>query len=132
MLTPNTFLIGIITVIASNYVVTRTELARRFPAVFWGIAVVDVVAALGILAFGVPGFDGHPIVRFMLGLVVLMHLAQNWQAKTRWDAEDRMDRLDAELEARLAMEEAEAEAAARAAQAAQADPSAPPTEPEPG
>lgn len=92
----NLGLVLLIALIASNYLVTRSSLARRYPALFWVINGVDVVAAVCVLLIGVPGIDGRPLIRVMVALVVLMHLAQNFQARTRWDAEARAERLDAE------------------------------------
>lgn len=103
----NAVLAGLVALIAVNYVVPRTSLARRYPSLFWAINGLDLAVGLGALLFGVPGFDGKPVVRFMVGLLVLLHLAQNFQVKTRWDAEDRMDRLEREIRERKALEEAE-------------------------
>jgi hypothetical protein len=101
----NLVLFGLFALVALNYVVPRTELARRHPAIFWSINGLDLVAGLAALLFGVPGFDAHPIVRFLIGLVVLTHLAQNFAVKARWDAEARQERLDAELRERAAFQD---------------------------
>lgn len=96
-LSGNLGLVVLIALIASNYLVTRSSAARRYPALFWAINGIDVVAAVLVLLVGVPGIDGRPLIRVMVALVVLMHLAQNFQARTRWDAEDRAERREAEL-----------------------------------
>jgi uncharacterized protein YhhL (DUF1145 family) len=103
----NWVVIGLVGLVAINYLVPRIELVRRVPALFWAINVIDLVVGLAVLLFGVPGFESHPIVRFMIGLLVLMHLAQNFALKSRWESEDRMDRLDEELRARMEHEDQE-------------------------
>jgi hypothetical protein len=86
----------VVALIAANYLITRTQLGRRLPMLFWLINGLDLAAGLGVLLFGVPGFEHSTTIRFVLGLVVLMHLAQNFHAKTRWDAEERERRLEEE------------------------------------
>ena len=103
----NMSLAALVALIAVNYVVPRTAIARSHPWVFWAINGLDLAVGLGALLFGVPGFEGKPLVRFMVGLLVLLHLAQNFQVKTRWDAEDRMDRLEHELRERQALQATE-------------------------
>lgn len=92
----NVMLFGLIGLIALNYVIPRTSYARRYPALFWTINGLDLAVGLVVLMFGLPGFEGKPLVRLMIGLLVMLHLAQNFQAKTRWAAEDRLDRLEKE------------------------------------
>lgn len=100
----NLVLAGLVGLIALNYVVPRTTLARRHPWVFWAINGLDLAVGLCALLFGVPGFETKPLVRFMVGLLVLLHLAQNFQVKTRWDSEDRMDRIEQEIRERRELE----------------------------
>jgi hypothetical protein len=105
----NTALAALFALLVANYVVTRSSLARGRPWLFWAINAFDALAAVAILMLGFPGIDGRPLVRVMIAMVVLLHLAQNFQAKTRWDAEDRAERLDAELRERQRLAEAESE-----------------------
>lgn len=92
----NLFIGGFVALVLSNYLVTRTEIPRRFPALFWLVCGLDAVLAVVVFIFGVPGLHQSPMVRLVLGLVILMHLAQNFQVRTRWASEDRMMRLQAE------------------------------------
>jgi hypothetical protein len=109
-----TVFLGLGTILALNHVLVRTELARRFRVLFWTVAVTDTVLAVGVALFGVPGFP-QGMVRLLVVLVLLMHLAQNLQHRLRWAAEDREAALDAEYEAyRKATAEAEAPAPADA------------------
>ena len=93
-------LVALAVVLGVNYVVVRTDLARRWPALFWSITGLDLVVALVVLLVGVPGFEQSGLIRLTVGLVLLMHLAQNLQVRTRWLAEENEARLEAELEER--------------------------------
>jgi hypothetical protein len=101
---------GFFGVLVLNTVLVRLPVAREYPWLFWAINGINAVVGIGVLLFGVPGFEGHPLVRFLVGLAILMHLAQNFAVKSRWDSEDRMERLDAEMRERMAYEEAEDDA----------------------
>lgn len=98
----NAVMFGFVGLLALNYTVPRVEAIRRHPPLFWGINTLNAVAAIVLLLFGVPGYDGHPLVRFLIGLVILMHLAQNVAVRSRWDAEDRYHRLEQEHRERRA------------------------------
>ena len=102
-------LIGLGTILAVNYLVVRTDLARRWPPLFWAITGLDLVVSLAVFLFGVPGFQHSVLVRLTVGLVLLMHLAQNFQVRTRWLSEESQARLDAELEERRRYREQEEE-----------------------
>ena len=100
---------GFFVVVVLNTVVVRLSIGRTQPAVFWGVNALNVAAGVGALLFGVPGFEGSTLVRVLVGLAVLMHLAQNFAMKSRWDSEDRLDRLDEEMRERRVYEEARSE-----------------------
>lgn len=87
-------------VLAVNYLVVRTDLARRWPPLFWAITGLDLVLSLAVLLVGVPGLQQSGLVRLTVGLVLLMHLAQNLQVRARWLSEESQARLDAEMEER--------------------------------
>jgi hypothetical protein len=102
-----TVFVGLGTILGLNHVLVRTQLARRFRALFWAVAVADAALAVGVALFGVPGFE-QGMVRLLIVLVLLMHLAQNLQHRLRWAAEDREAELEAEYAAyQKAMAEAE-------------------------
>lgn len=96
---------GFVSLIALNYTIPRVDAVRRYPALFWGINGLNAAAAVGLLLFG--GGVVQPIVRFLIGLVLLMHLAQNFAVRARWDSEARQERLEEEYRARMAAEEPE-------------------------
>lgn len=102
-----TMVFGFVGVLALNYLVPRLEAVRQYPALFWAINGVNVVAALMVIAAGAAAFPIYPSVRFLLALVLLMHLAQNVATRSRWEAEARQDKLEAEYLARIAADEEE-------------------------
>lgn len=75
-------------VLATNHLLVRTELARRITPLFWLVNAVDASLAVYVCLVGVPGFP-QGMVRLMVALVLLMHLAQNLQHRLRWAGEDR-------------------------------------------
>ncbi|MEZ4240900.1 MAG: hypothetical protein R3F59_33030 [Myxococcota bacterium] len=99
-LTHNAWLVALVALLVANYVVTRTSLARERAWLFWLINTIDALVAVAVLMVGIPGVDGRPLVRVMVALVVLLHLSQNFQQRTKWGAEARAERLDAELRER--------------------------------
>ena len=98
---------GFLSLISLNFTVPRVGAVRRYPALFWTINGLNAAAAVGLVLFG--GDLVQPVVRFLIGLVLLMHLAQNFAVRARWDSEARQERLEEEYLARLAAEEPEEE-----------------------
>jgi hypothetical protein len=93
-------LVALGTLLAVNYLVVRTDLARRWPPLFWTITGLDLVLSLAVFLVGVPGLQQSGLVRLTVGLVLLMHLAQNLQVRARWLSEEAQARLDAEMDER--------------------------------
>lgn len=96
-------------VLALNHLLVRFELARRFRLLFWAVSLTDAALAVAVCFYGLPGFD-QGMVRLLVALVLLMHLAQNLQHRLRWAAEDRDAALDAEYAAHQKAMAAEAAA----------------------
>lgn len=114
-MSPSTlFLIGLGAVLGTNHLLVRSQLARRFPPLFFLVVGADVVLALWVLLVGVPGVPG--IGRLLVALVLMLHVAQDFRLRLQWTTEDRESELDAELkEARRLQEEEHAAALARRA-----------------
>lgn len=85
-------------VLVLNHLLVRTEVARRFPLLFWAVSATDAALAVGVCLYGVPGFH-QGMVRLLVALVLAMHLAQNFRHRLVWAAEDRERALDAEYRA---------------------------------
>lgn len=98
-------LLGVITVLALNQAAVRLPAVYERPWAFWLVNLIDLVAGLGILIFGLPGFDHAPPVRFVVGLLFLMHIGQNLKLQSDRDADARDRRREEILEERRRLKE---------------------------
>ncbi len=87
--------LGLVAVLACNQAVMRVERIGRIPAVFWGTTLLDLLVGVGVLFFGLPGFEAIPAVTWVIGLVFILHVAQNLGANAQWRREDRRAEIDA-------------------------------------
>ena len=85
------FLFGLVALIGSNHVLMRTAWARRSDLFFWGITIIDLLAGSFVLVFGLPGFDTIPGVNWLVGLVLIAHVAQNLQLRASWRQAERQE-----------------------------------------
>lgn len=90
-------LFAVVILLGLNQAMMRVDALWRRSAVFFGTTILMILAGTWVLAVGMPGFEHLPAVRWVLGLLLFMHVAQ--------DLSVRGKRLAAEAEA--------AEAAAR-------------------
>ncbi|MCB9678639.1 MAG: hypothetical protein H6737_26285 [Alphaproteobacteria bacterium] len=74
--------------LAVNNAITRVPVLRDREVLFWTVQLVDLGACIALLVYGIPGFADMPAVSWMLGLLFLLHVAQN----LRWRAERRRER----------------------------------------
>jgi len=117
--TSSAVLFGLVAIIGINQVAVRTRLARDRSAVFWGLTFIDLIAGIVVLVLGLPGFEHVPVVSWVVGLLLVMHVAQNLMLRNGWEQEEREDAKAARDEERKvrrqdreARELAEAEAEA--------------------
>lgn len=76
-------------VLGLNHVVIRTPWARNTPAVFWAINFVDLGLGSLVLVFGLPGFESMQIISWVVGLLLVAHVAQNLQLRSMWVEQER-------------------------------------------
>lgn len=100
-----TVLLGLMALLALNYLL-RIDTIRGLPGVLWGITMLDVTAGTLVLMYGLPGFHHVPPVRYILGLMCFMHVAENMRMVSRdrvvrqsRATEDRDERAQAMLAA---------------------------------
>jgi hypothetical protein len=112
-------LFALVAIIGVNQVAVRTRLARDRSAVFWGLTLMDLLAGIAVLVLGLPGFEHVPAVTWVVGLLLVMHVAQNLMLRNGWEQEAREEAKAARDEERKrrrqdreARELAEAEAEA--------------------
>lgn len=91
-------LVGLATVFAINQVAMRVERFARDPRVFWGVQVLDILVAGGLILVGLPGFERFPLVPPLMGLMLVMHAAQNHQIRAKWHQLEKEQLEEAEAE----------------------------------
>lgn len=82
-------LFALVALIGVNQVVVRSRLARDHSRVFWGVTVLDLLVGIGVLVLGLPGFEAMPAVSWVVGLLFVMHVAQNLMLRNDWEQADR-------------------------------------------
>lgn len=75
-------LLVVVAVIAANQVVARVAWVARRGWLFWPVQVIDLGVAGAVLWFGLPGFDHVRAVSVVVGLMLVMHVAQNLRARS--------------------------------------------------
>ncbi|MBX2803226.1 MAG: hypothetical protein KTR31_36435 [Myxococcales bacterium] len=105
----NWVLFGLVALIGANQLLVRMPVVRSQPLAFWALNVVDLVVGGLVLGFGLPGYDHAPIVSWVVGLLLVLHVAQNLQLRSSWEQEKRKEaqaERDAERKARRQAREA--------------------------
>ena len=82
-------LFGLVALIGVNQVVVRSPPAREIPALFWGITIFDLLAGVVVAFVGLPGFERTPAVSWVVGLLLVMHVAQNLVLRNGWEQAER-------------------------------------------
>lgn len=109
-------LFAIVAVLGINQTVMRIPALMRMAWLFWAVITLDVVLASVILWYGVPGLGTFPAVKYVIGPLFLLHVAQNISARLGMEEESRRARIareraewEADRDRRRAEEEAEEE-----------------------
>jgi len=67
----------------------------------WTLSILDVLVGSAILWFGLPGFEATPMVNWVLGLLLFLHVATNMQQHgARQEAERAAAREERDQERR--------------------------------
>lgn len=117
-------LFALVALIGVNQVVVRSPPAREIPAVFWGLTLLDLLAGVAVAFLGLPGFERTPAVSWVVGLLLVLHVAQNLVLRNAWEQAERDEaraERDAERKARRQAREEEELAAEQLADAAEGD-----------
>jgi hypothetical protein len=94
-----TAFLTVVTILAANQAFARFPAARRFVVGFWLMQMGNVGLSLYALFIGLPGFDHAPAINWVVGLLVLFHVAHNLSLRT----EDlRKQNVDPEKEEKAA------------------------------
>ncbi len=73
----------VVSVLATNQLVMRARVLYVHDAVFWSLEGLNIACGLFILVRGLPGFHHAPAVGFVVGLLFVLHAAQNLQMRAR-------------------------------------------------
>lgn len=103
--TSEAVLLGLVLLLALNQVAVRVPFVTQRAWAFWGITALSGVAGLLVLVLGLPGFEHVPPVRFMVGLLFLLHVAQNLKLRADRDAAERERRREEILAERRRLQE---------------------------
>lgn len=93
-------ILGLVALLSVNQAVMHVPAVRDRAWAFWTVNLVDLLAGLGVLVFGLPGYEHVPPVRWIVGLLFILHVAQNLKLKSDRDAEARKARKAEILEER--------------------------------
>lgn len=73
-------LLAVVGVLAANHVVVRVPGWERRPILFWGAQALNLIAAIYVMAAGIPGLDGPlRIFNWVFGLLFVVRIVQNNQ-----------------------------------------------------
>lgn len=82
-------LLGLVTLLVLNQVASRVPGVLDRPWAFWMVNAADLLLGVGIMVKGLPGFDHVPPVRFVVGLLFVWHIGQNFKLRADRDAAQR-------------------------------------------
>jgi hypothetical protein len=90
-------LLSIALLLGLNNAVVRLPFLQDRVLLFWAVQFIDLGVCIALLVIGIPGFEDMPAISYMLGLLFLLHVAQN----LRWRAQRRREQApDEDVEAR--------------------------------
>lgn len=69
--------LGLVAILAINQAAARLEFILRARLAFLCVQALNVGLGCGILVYGLPGWHHAPIVRWVVGLLFLVHTATN-------------------------------------------------------
>jgi len=84
-------LFALVAIIGANQVIVRSRYARQLPRVFWALTLGDLLLGVTVLVVGLPGFDATPVVSWVVGLLFVMHVAQNLMLRNDWQQAERTE-----------------------------------------
>lgn len=120
-------LFGLVALIGANHVLVRVPWVRSIDALFWLLNLVDLGVGIAVLVLGLPGYAHAPAVGWVVGLLLVLHVAQNLYLRNQWAQELRREaQQQRDLERRRRRQEREEREEREAVEAAlRADPQEP-------
>jgi hypothetical protein len=90
----------VVSALGMNQLVMRLPALYVHDAVFWALEGLLCAFALFLMVRGLPGFHALPVVGWVLSLLFLMHVVQNYRARAAWLEEQGEEAYDEALQAR--------------------------------
>lgn len=87
-----TVLLALVAMLGLNQALMRIPALERRSLVFWPLQFLDLAVGIGVLVLGLPGYGHAPAISWVVGLLFIMHVAQN--LKIRSDRQNRARRAD--------------------------------------
>lgn len=81
--------LGLAALIGANHVLVRLPWVRSNDALFWLLNLLDLGVGIAVLALGLPGYAHAPAVGWVVGLLLVLHVAQNLHLRGQWARETR-------------------------------------------
>ena len=94
-------LFGVVLVLAINQAIMRVERLASDDRAYFAVQFIDIAVAAGLILYGMPGMEAFPAVPPVLGLLFLMHVAQNYNARSlriRAEQDDEREAIEAEAQ----------------------------------
>lgn len=79
----------VIALLGLNQAAMRVPTLRDDDRVYWMVQFLDLAVATGLILYGLPGFEAFPAVPIVIGLLFVMHVAQNYNMRARARGADR-------------------------------------------
>lgn len=75
---PTTLLLVVVAILGLNHMVLRIPGWHQRRVVFWALQLLNLVAAVLLMAVGIPGFAGATkAINWVLGLLLILHIVTN-------------------------------------------------------
>ena len=84
-------LFGVVTVIALNQLFSRIPVLHTTKTGFFAVQGVNLIVTVGILLWGVPGYEDLVAVKWVLALLLFWHTVQNNQTYAAAKIQRRRD-----------------------------------------
>lgn len=86
-----TSLFLVVSAFSTNQIIMRMGELYRQPVLFWALEALNLAFGGYVLAFGLPGYRHVPAVGVVLGLMFLLHAAQNLRIRVQRQGEEQAD-----------------------------------------
>ena len=91
-------LLGLVALMAINQFVMRVQSLFERDLVFFSVQIINTTVGSAVLINGLPGFGHIPAISWMVGLLFVLHVATNLNARAKRARHSRKDEM-AEIQA---------------------------------